>query len=1107
MCNRNAKSLFSGVGILGPFACGLSLLLAGCSSSSMSNSPKIPMGSVSFAIPATNATLSALPITVGLNLLDGASLTSLKLTLNGVDITQNLSASGTTVQAQVTHGVYIGANRLEATIGGQTVTSQFNYAPGATSGPPTATAPTAPTLPIYTRVQMTNPAGQSGFGIQVGQSAYFGGSGNGYQILLLSRIDLSMISNTIYSVSSYSDFQAFMTAFAPSAAKTCAGSCLQIVQSLTRTGYAPCYDNSNQSVCAGAFPQLAAAGSSAMPAFLNPTNPNVGYSFIGNVGTANLHAGTSYERATCSETSPTVGLCDQYPQLTTAQIAGGVVPNSTDGDDPSIFATTASGTSTVSATTLNPALPISNVGAIAGNLILDNYGLYTFTWNTPAVGFSMQTETDSTGTRNLFTIGPYVGNTTGFSLESAYLPTIPNVPKSQQGGFHLVVLDATTFQDLANSTYTVQYCGSGCTSNDPFPVYPLSQLITDLQNANSRRNLVFLASIGNIQHTGFYEDNPPNGNCADLGTPPYTAPCGQDIFDAIAQKIQNLGGTFITFAELSNPGIANDPYEPGNFYGSSLANPVPQDSYSMVGQFWIPASGLPNPHAHELSSVITRATVKAYNTPSSTPPSDMYGLLKVDHQGYYEALLHSRQDLLPQSAVTLVNAAYTPPIPWPLPGSDSGLQAAYQWMSEQVLGCLNGCGDIRSFYSDLNQSGALWLAALNTVAYPADGSVTTLGFSSDELETMRTQLNVEFTYLQLIRDYQNNLLSLLQSEQTNLGLLLTQDVNNIIGNIQFVNTSTSTNASCDTCIFQDSLTIAADAAGFVPILGSALKLGFGVGNMVTSLTAEHTHDPNGRPLIEQQQDLVTAGTLAGSAAKQYQEILTSIGGNFDRTVSDWGRLQSVGQLLQTGAIIWDGSFEGALLQAHELAAQRSFYPQLMANGYVSIHYLYGAPGINSVPAANGFACNVAAQIQNNGDSTSNLQTINPDVYGFWPGAPIGGPGTTYLTSKYNYPRELWWDFWQLSTLPAYQTAVSQNVIFPACEQYPVLPQASFFSTTQLFHPIDPSNPGALGLYKPWFFQRNLPIGDFNQVPSVANHYGNNFQPPYIFPSNADPDSY
>jgi hypothetical protein len=58
MCNRNAKSLFSGVGILGPFACGLSLLLAGCSSSSMSGSPKIPMGSVSFAIPATNATRS-----------------------------------------------------------------------------------------------------------------------------------------------------------------------------------------------------------------------------------------------------------------------------------------------------------------------------------------------------------------------------------------------------------------------------------------------------------------------------------------------------------------------------------------------------------------------------------------------------------------------------------------------------------------------------------------------------------------------------------------------------------------------------------------------------------------------------------------------------------------------------------------------------------------------------------------------------------------------------------------------------------------------------------------------------------------------------------------
>src|ERR1700761_4501541 len=77
-------------------AIGIALVLNGCGGSGPST-PVTPgtSGSVAFATPTDGSTISSLPTTVTLNLLNGASLTNVKVTLDGEDITSRFAASGT----------------------------------------------------------------------------------------------------------------------------------------------------------------------------------------------------------------------------------------------------------------------------------------------------------------------------------------------------------------------------------------------------------------------------------------------------------------------------------------------------------------------------------------------------------------------------------------------------------------------------------------------------------------------------------------------------------------------------------------------------------------------------------------------------------------------------------------------------------------------------------------------------------------------------------------------------------------------------------------------------------------------------------------------------
>ena len=102
--------------LLGPFLVAL-LLVEGCGSgSSQNNNSNDPVNpaTVTIASPTNGTTVTTLPEAISLNLLNGATLSGMNITLNGSDITSSFTAgNGNTAQATIDSRVYVGNNRLQ----------------------------------------------------------------------------------------------------------------------------------------------------------------------------------------------------------------------------------------------------------------------------------------------------------------------------------------------------------------------------------------------------------------------------------------------------------------------------------------------------------------------------------------------------------------------------------------------------------------------------------------------------------------------------------------------------------------------------------------------------------------------------------------------------------------------------------------------------------------------------------------------------------------------------------------------------------------------------------------------------------------------------------
>ena len=1048
------------------------LMLQACGGSSQGgNTPPPPpppaSPSVSIVSPANNANVTVLPVTLHLSIANTTPSTSFRALLDGVDITSEFGriADGD-VQITVTKpAINFGFNQLQITLGTQRVSTKFSYNPNAVPGAQASTS-LAQLVPIRTRVLKTdgNPALTSDWGIELGSESigiqdYWADpasncTGACLQVVLLKRTDLSLVSNKVYETGDSQGIANFGAAIAPSQTmiSNCGTpGCLEIIQSLGQIGPTECSSASSSSDPNCQCPEHAGGlwgGSYAEPNFVpdcslanqqanNMTiggsygsyftqigasstiafaanSPKVAYSYIGNVGNgANPFASTPvntyspgvfFERLTCSASGAD---CGNFPN-------GIDISGSAPASDP------------------------TQNGAISGALVLDNNNAYTFTQVAAPVTFTMAVAPDSTSTnpKNLLTIST-ANPIAGESADN--LPVVTGDDgKNHQGGFHVVVFDATTLQNYLNATYTILY-----SANLPPHVENLSQMPTDLDKFTSRRFLVFIASMGDLYH-----DQKNYGN---------TGLSGEDIWDQVAQRIVRLGGTYVTFQMLDNV----------NFTASNNGNRSGNDDYALAGRPWIIESDLTQPYAAEESSQISRQT-------SVNPvASNMQGVLKVDRQGYYAPSVHSNyQGFVPDVVTTMASASYQPPVYWPLdgPNDTAGSIAAYQWVSQELC-----CDDIRSAYANLNAVPDAWLAQMQSLSY-----VQTTAFTEQDLASVKEQLTLEFKYLSALRQFQSNVTSLYADQQANVGLILQQAQDAVEGAVPIPPDSSSSSASW-TGILNDVFNVMGPVGGLLPLadpetegISGGLYVALGVGSTLLDVASDEANDASGNPLAQQEVIETTASNLAQKAASEYAQNLIALGAQFDRVATDWGRLKTIGSPLINNQIPWDGRATGMLLQSFDLSSRREYFTKLLAANYYIDQLVYASPD-SDYNDAYFQGCDWWG-VMNDADGANK-----GGAYGFFPGARIDGPLSTPHPGGNLYPHGIWWDAWFFGMQGNQADCPSISSLAPS-------------GALGLFDPVNPVNPASLGIYKPWFYLRSgLPFHQENKTR--YGNYGENGDPP------------
>jgi hypothetical protein len=248
--------------------------------------------------------------------------------------------------------------------------------------------------------------------------------------------------------------------------------------------------------------------------------------------------------------------------------------------------------------------------------------------------------------------------------------------------------------------------------------------------------------------------------------------------------------------------------------------------------------------------------------------------------------------------------------------------------------------------------------------------------------------------------------------------------------------------------------VSSQLVGFVPIgsqISNGVKTALAIGTAAMNLAGNHTNSADGKVLKAQENEEDEAGKLAGDAADEFSQTLVTLGNEFDRSVSDWGRLKTLGGPLLADQVPWDATASGLLLRGYDRLVRRNLYTNLIKANAEVTYYSYTS------------------------DESFNHDTYDTDHVCFWsqyqidpywqqgtrPNLfyPSGAPNTDTNPGNRccDYPHDYDWAIWAL---------VFTNNNGESCAVDSAQP-----SPFGLFDPLDLNNPDALGSYRLWFFTR------------------------------------
>lgn len=924
-------------------------------------------GAITILSPDDGATLAADPVDLTIRFDGAADPTAMRVLLDGVDVTAQFeTVDGMTHHTTVRRpALNLGRNQLQVTSGPHRATAEFFLSYSGLGDDPS----TLPLLvPIKTRV-LTGPGTQASdynvalyldpddpdmpTRVQANATQY--GTSDGLQLVFIRRSDLKVLSNASYGFLEDVDFDVFEAAFTSPPAECGSTGCLAVVQSLVSIGDMRCASGGPlDPACQGFIEFLRQIGASGRLAFANGENPQIAFSFVGNVSVPfdGVSAGTFFERLTCrgSNYGDTEPVCDflGFPN-TSFSAPAGATPD--------------------------------QIGNLDGVLVRDNFGAFTYAPAGRPVSFSTATTSQPLG--HTITVD-------GTAYATDALNGAP-------GGIHLLILDRTTLAPVANQTFPA--------TADAGHAQALFDAVTGYK---SYPFLFIVSAFGDSGYQG-----------ASRGT-----------WFSTSQLIRQIGGTQQVFY-LTNPPEDASP---------------PQDDYTLVGFFVddFPsgvATGLEGQVGAELGSVIARETERY------PLDSDMEGLLTIDHQGYYSpGPTGHALGLATVETSEILSASRLGHTPWPFPGPDPAKSmAAYTWISQQLC-----CTDIRAAYVNLNVSPIVWLTQLAQLSYDA---AKVPDSSQADFDAMAAQLATEFQYVAVVRQFQANVRELHEAQQANVGLLLQQATTEVVDNLNVAFTTAATPISWLKILNQvfgilgtasNLLTITGPEGGGA---GAAIRFATGLGSMIADDAVRNTNNPAGTPLKALENEGTTAANLAARAADDFASTLASLGNSFDRIVTDWGRLKTVGAPLLANHLPWDENAAGLLLSTYNRLVRRELYATLLkANGSVNVYpYVSDSRVLGQTFYGSGDLCDWPSDVAG-----------HPQVLFYPSGAPNTDGNDPHGTA---YPFDYQWGIWALTFNDFAGTSCPSNHTNP----YP--------DTFGLFAPLDPGNPQALGVYRLWFYTR------------------------------------
>jgi hypothetical protein len=415
----------------------------------------------------------------------------------------------------------------------------------------------------------------------------------------------------------------------------------------------------------------------------------------------------------------------------------------------------------------------------------------------------------------------------------------------------------------------------------------------------------------------------------------------------------------------------------------------------------------------------------------------MEGMLTLNNQGYYAVSSYGHNfGVMTLSGSQVLSASLQPPTPWPYTG-DTGKQNAYNWISAQLC-----CADIRSAYVNLNVSPAVWLTELQTLTYDPANIPNS---SQADFDAMVQQLSTEFEYVVQVRLFESNTLALYQDQQSNISLLLQEDASAVEQNLNVDFSNQTQPVSWISMLEGSGNTVGLLVSFLGPegmLAGTGIRSAVSIATLLGASGAIQSNSPAGTPLPAQENEEIAVSQIASTAANEFSTTLISIGGEFDRVVSDWGRLKTMGGPLEANLIPWNGDTEGLLLQSFDRLYQKELYAKLM-QANVDVQYTpfssVGPTPEFDYTKDRGELCDV------------------PDFVSDYPQLLLY-PGLM-KTNYSSFPTNYTWDLYQ----PVYKQYADGSCP-PTTHPVP--------GTFGLFEPLDPVNSNALGAYRYWFYTRS-----------------------------------